>query len=308
MPLMKIWRLCAAVFVAALLFSTGRYSSTPLEAKPNDNGLAPTWDAAIQYWAPQIVAVARAHGIDPDLVAAVMKSESNGRDYVVSRAGAVGLMGVMPQGPGLEWRPTQEELANPGVNLRWGVSILSEIIRQSGGDIYAALAAYSSGWDQANRTVPREYAARVLDDYGRAVAARNGISPDIASHWTVAVEIRRGHVPVEPLIFGQQPISGLRMYGEHIVYNYIDQQGRALYIKGYAVPLAIIQPLDDEANMSGHGPTLEPELQARLGLVELKQGGSNPRIIRACLPSLSRLRGHVSTRWYAPVTCPRWHR
>jgi hypothetical protein len=308
MPIMKLWRLCAAVLIAVLLILSGRYTSAPLAAKSHDSGLAPTWDAAIQRWAPQIVAVARAHGLDPDLVAAVMKAESNGRDYVVSRAGAVGLMGVMPQGPGLEWRPTAEELANPGVNLRWGTAILSEIIRQSGGDIYAALAAYSGGWDQASRTVPRNYAARVLDDYGRAVAARNGISPDIASHWTVAVEIRRGHVPVEPLIFGQQPVSGLRMYGEHVVYNYVDQQGRALYIKGYAVPLALIMPLAEDLIESGHGTGLEPELQARLGMVAIKQGGSNPRIIRACLPSLSRLRGHVSTRWYAPESCPRWHR
>jgi hypothetical protein len=306
---MNLWRLCAVLLAALILLTTGSDNAAPtLEAKSNETGLAPTWNAAIQRWAPQIIAVARAHGIDPDLVAAVMQSESNGRDYVVSHAGAVGLMGVMPQGPGLEWRPSPEELANPNVNLRWGVAILSEIIRQSGGDIYAALAAYNGGWHQAHYNMPRVYAAHVLDDYGRAVAARNGISPDIASHWTVAVEIRRGHVPVERLIFGQQPVSGLRMYGEHVVYNYVDRQGRALYVRGYAVPLAIVQPMADEVDMSGHGDELEPELQARLGLVELKQGGSNPRIIRACLPSLSRLRGHVSTRWYAPESCPSWRR
>jgi hypothetical protein len=270
--------------------------------------LSPVWNISIRRWSVLIKTTSEMYGIDPDFIAAVMNAESNGRDYVVSRAGAVGLMGVMPSSPGLEWRPQPEELMDPAVNMRWGGAILSDIIQQSGGDIYAALAAYSGGWDQANRRVPQEYAARVLNEYGRAVAARNGVSPAIASHWTVAVEIRQGHIPVESLLFGQRPLSGLQFYGEHIVYKATDKKGRTFFVKGYAMPLALLVPFEAEQTHFGSSDLVEADLMVRLNLMEIKAGNSNPRVLLACLPSLSRLRGRVSTRWYAPSHCPSWHR
>ncbi|MEJ2748633.1 MAG: transglycosylase SLT domain-containing protein, partial [Anaerolineae bacterium] len=264
---------------------------------------------AIQRWSSYIAVLADFYGLDPDFIAAVVKEESNGDPLVVSRVGAVGLMGVMPAGPGLEWRPPAKDLENASTNLRWGVAILSEIVRQSGGDLYAALAAYSGGWSQVERGVPRDYAARVLDNYGRAVAQRSGISPDIASQWTLAVEIRQGDVPNESLlVLGDQPVSGLLTYGEHVVYNYIDQSGQAYFVKGYAVPVALVMPVGDNSTAVTDADSLEVQLQARLDQTKIKISESNPRIIEACLPSLSRLRGHASTRWFAPSYCPSWHR
>ena len=273
--------------------------------------LSPVWEPSVRQWASQIIVLADAYGFDPDFIAAVIKAESNGTTDGVSRAGAVGLMGVMPTGPGLEWRPSAEELKNPSTNLRWGVAILSEIARQSGGDLYAALAAYSGGWEQVSSRVPRQYAAKVLDQYARAVVVRNGLSPDIATQWTLAIEIRSGHVPKETLlVLGDQPISGLHTYGEHTVYDYIDRSGHAYHVKGYAVPVAlVVAPDPDPDSISfGRGDALEPQLQARLSEVRLKNGSSNPRVLIACLPSLSRLRGRASTRWFAPSYCPSWHR
>jgi hypothetical protein len=266
------------------------------------------WPPAIHRWSGLISLTSQSYGIDADLIAAVMNAESNGQENVISRAGAVGLMGVMPSSPGLEWRPSAEELMDPETNMRWGGAILSEIIQQSGGDIFAALAAYSGGWDQANRRVPQEYAARVLDEYGRAVAARTGISPGIAARWTVAVELRRGHVPAEPLLFGRRPLSGLLMYGEHLVFRGADKQGYGLHVRGYAVPLALILPMEPEEPAWIEDGLVEEDLMVRLNLLELKVNDSNPRVLLACLPSLSRLRGRVSTRWYAPSHCPSWHR
>jgi hypothetical protein len=271
--------------------------------------LSPIWKKTIQQWSSHIGVLADVYGLDPDFIAAVVREESNGEPKVVSRVGAVGLMGVMPASPGLEWRPAVDELMIPSTNLRWGVAILAEIVRQSGGDLYAALAAYSGGWDKASSRVPRNYAASVLDYYGRAVVARNGISPEIASQWTLAVEIRRGHVPNEPLlILGDQPVSGLITYGEHIVYDYVDQAGRPHFVRGYAVPVALVVPIGTDSVSFGNAETLEKELQVRLGETRTKISGSNPRILIACLPSLSRLRGHASTRWFAPSYCPSWHR
>jgi hypothetical protein len=277
----------------------------PTEEEPEI--LSPIWQPSIRRWSEEIAVASRTYRIDPDLIAAVINSESNGISDAVSRMGAVGLMGVMPSGPGLEWRPTSEELMDPAENLDWGGAILADVIRQSGGDIYAALAAYAGGWRYANSRVPQEYAARVLNDYGRAVAARSGVSPDIALQWTVAVEIRKGHIPAEPLLMGRKPLSGLRTYGEHLVYDYADDEGRAYFIKGYAVPLALVVPLENDAVIL-EADSLETPLLVRLGYISDKADHGSSRLLLACLPSLNRLRGYMSTRWFAPTSCPSWHR
>ena len=285
-------------------------SPPPTQAQvnePKEPMLSPMWQPIVQQWSSYIYTLADSSGLDPDFIAAVVHEESNGDPTVVSRVGAVGLMGVMPTGPGLEWRPSQEDLQNPMVNLRWGVAILAEVTRQSGGDLYSALAAYSGGWEQANSRVPRQYAASVLDNYGRAVLMRHGLSPDIAAQWTIAIELTRGNVPNKPLlVLGDQPLSGLHTYAEHVVFDYVDAQGQSFYIRGYVVPVALVVPLDPVTG----APAPEDLGDADTSLENPDEVPSqlNPRVLLACLPSLSRLRGHVSTRWFAPEDCPAWHR
>lgn len=275
----------------------------------DDGILSPVWDAGVRRWATHIAALSGAYGLDPDFIAAVIRAESLGDQYGVSYAGAVGLMGVMPKGPGFESRPSAEELKDPGRNLRWGVSILTQIIRQSGGDVNSALSAYNGGWDGVDSLVPRAYAAGVLNYYGRAVAARNGVSPDIAKRWTIALEIHGGNISSDPVILPQQPVSGLRMYGEHVLYSYVTPEGQLYYVKGYAVPLALVVPMELEATATGSPTALEDELMDRLYLADRqKEPQGNPRVLLACLPSLARLRGRINTRWFAPSYCPAWHR
>jgi len=173
--------------------------------------------------------------------------------------------------------------------------------------VYSALAAYSGGWELAQTRIPRLYAASILNNYGRAVAARNGISPDIATQWTVAIEMRRGHVADQRLlVLGTQPLSGLLTYGEHTIYSAVDEDGTAYLIRGYVVPVALVVPMDAVA--FGHSDVLEAALQSRLGVEMAKVATGSPEVLMACLPSLSRLRGRVSTRWFAPSQCPSWHR
>ncbi|MGH2538555.1 MAG: transglycosylase SLT domain-containing protein [Candidatus Promineifilaceae bacterium] len=281
-----------------------RVTSVSAQSEP---ALSPYWGEQIRRWAAPIARHAAASGLDADFVAAVMQVESNGNPYGISYAGAVGLMGVMPSGPGLEWRPRRQALLDPELNLTWGVAILKAIMRQSGGDVVAALAAYNGGWAQVDLKVPRQYAAHVLDLYGRAVAMRAGVSPAIASTWTMAVEIERGNIPQSSPILGDTPVSGLRRYGERIIFVDPGREGPAYFVRGYAVPLALVVPLEDESDGTAAG-SLDRRLLARLGPPELKIGGSNPAVLLACLPSLARLRGHQATRWYAPAGCPDWHR
>jgi hypothetical protein len=275
--------------------------------------LSPYWGPTIQQWSDYITILANAYGFHPDFIAAVIKHESDGDYQVVSRMGAVGLMGIMPAGPGLEWRPSPEELLAPGVNLRWGMGILSSIVRQSGGDVYAALAAYNGGWAQVNSREPREYAAEVLDSYARAVLARYALSPDIASQWTIGVEMIAGHVPAQPLlVLGNQPQSELHTFAAHTLFRYADEKsGQTYYVRGYAIPVALLPrsvAQAEQTDLFARADGREEPLRARLGEKVDKKPTSDPRVVLACLPSLDRLRGHASTRWFAPSSCPSWHR
>jgi soluble lytic murein transglycosylase len=90
-------------------------------------------------------------GLDPFLVAALIRQESSWESRARSRVGAVGLMQVMPQTARLiaralrvhGWR--SDQLYEPTVNLRFGTWYLAQSLRQFGGDVAQALAAYNAG-------------------------------------------------------------------------------------------------------------------------------------------------------------------
>lgn len=315
--LRRISLLFAAALLAGITLCLASFSSSsalenqvvfaqvvPTKDHEYQTGLSPYWGPSIQRWADYIGALSETYGFHPDFIAAVIRHESDGEFQAASNIGAVGLMGVMPTGPGIEWRPSSEELLIPATNLRWGMAILSYVVQQSGGDLFTALAAYNGGWGQVNSRIPREYAARVLDSYGRALIARNGLSPEMASHWTVAVEMRAGNVPTDStLVLGNKPITGLRTFAEHTVYAFADAAGHAFYVRGFVVPLGLSEIVPGELS-SGYSEELEAPLRARLGEKSARSAPGNPRVLLACLPSLSRLRGQVTTRWYSPSNCP----
>ena len=300
--------LLLAIFVSLLGQTTPSVAATQDKQTLQDEEpvISDIWGPAVQQWEFHIGVLSEEYGLDPDFIAAVIKEESDGDHRATSQKGAVGLMGVMPTGPGMEFRPSADDLANPAINLRWGVAILADVVRQAGGDLYAALAAYNGGWENVDNRVPRRYATSVLNNYGRAIATRNDISPDIAAQWTIAIELRHGNMPNESLlVLGPQPVSGLRTYGEHMIFDYIDSDGHAFHVKGYAVPVALVAPVETETQVFGDSDEVDASLQARLGDESVvKSDKSNPRVLLACLPSLERLRGHGSTRWFAPSDCP----
>ncbi|MBP7999116.1 MAG: transglycosylase SLT domain-containing protein [Chloroflexi bacterium] len=303
------WLLFLFVWLLGLKPAAAPLRSLPPPITDSNNAiLSPLWKPIIQQWAEEIKVVSDWYGLDPDLIAAVINAESNGVPDLVSRAGAVGLMGVLPAGPGMEWRPSPEALKTPTVNLQWGGAILADIMQQAGGDIAAALAAYSGGWENATRRVPQEYATRVLNEYGRAVVVRSGLSPDIASQWTITVILNRGNIAPETSGFVANPATGIFTLSEHIVFKTTTADGTTIYIKGYATPVVLIVPQATSTAIFNTNHTLDPHLIARAGLSDVKINEQNPRVLLACLPGLSRLRGQLSTRWYAPSGCPSWNR
>lgn len=263
--------------------------------------LSPYWGPGIQQWAGAIETLAETHGFHPDFIAAIIQIETGQPVNSIAYGEQSRLMDVAAARSGLDWRASSQELLAPSINLRWGLAVLAHVVRQTGGDLSAALAAYNSGWNGIGRPVPREYAARVLDSYGRALAARAGISPALADRWTVAVEIRLGNIPLEPvLVAGDLPVSTSR-YAAHTVYAYGDSNGQRFYIRGYAVPLYAPGLAGTEVTSSGQvaGTAPSPPGEKQIG-----GAAGNPRVILACLSSLNRLRGEVRTRWYSPAACP----
>jgi soluble lytic murein transglycosylase len=121
------------------------------------------WEILYPFgWRTEVTEAAERVGLDPFLVAAVVREESSYYPRAVSRAGARGLMQLMPgtaqpmaQVRGLAYR--DELLDDPRANLELGTAFLAGLLREFG-DPRLALAAYNAGpsrlrqWWQARRS------------------------------------------------------------------------------------------------------------------------------------------------------------
>lgn len=82
------------------------------------------------------------HGLDPDLVLAVMQIESHFNRFAISRVGAQGLMQVMPFWRVEIGRP-QDNLTDVRTNVRYGTAILAHYLEVADGDLVDALGRYN---------------------------------------------------------------------------------------------------------------------------------------------------------------------
>jgi len=109
------------------------------------------------------------HSVDPDLIRAVIKVESDFDSSARSNKGAMGLMQLMPETARLH---NVVDLYNPSANIDGGVRHLKLLLGKYQGDLELSLAAYNAGIKAVEKHggIPpfaetREYVRRVLGYY-----------------------------------------------------------------------------------------------------------------------------------------------
>jgi len=120
------------------------------------------------------------HGIDYELLQALIATESGFNTFAVSPKGAVGLMQLMP--PTAErygvkadkTTPIEKKLTDPKTNIKAGASYLRDLIKMFPGQLELALAAYNAGEgavQRAGNKIPnypetKNYVKTVMQLYG----------------------------------------------------------------------------------------------------------------------------------------------
>ena len=118
----------------------------------------------------------RRYDLDIDLLASVIHAESNSHVRARSRAGAEGLMQLMP---GTAAALGVNNAFAPGENVHGGAAYLDSLLHRYHGNLAWALAAYNAGpgaVDHWHGIPPyretRAYVARIIHEFNRRYAAR----------------------------------------------------------------------------------------------------------------------------------------
>jgi soluble lytic murein transglycosylase-like protein len=124
-------------------------------------------------------AISATYGVDPALVRAVIKAESNFNRFAVSRKGALGLMQLIPS---TGRRYGVRDFFDPQQNIDGGVRYLKFLLEKFKGNLDLSLAAYNAGENLVERTgripaIPEtvNYVQKVRAIYGKSAPATTPI-------------------------------------------------------------------------------------------------------------------------------------
>ena len=192
----RIGTLCAAIVVSALLCPMGLQAeiyqyigangTISLTNVPSDARYRKIDIESARFHAvlserelePLIKRHSSQQQLHPALIRAVIKAESNFDPRAVSRAGAIGLMQLMPQ---TAVRLDVRDMFDPDENVGGGTKYLRQLLDRFHGNLPLALAAYNAGENIVDRyqSLPpidetRQYVRKVLRYY-RTFLVRDGV-------------------------------------------------------------------------------------------------------------------------------------
>ncbi len=123
-------------------------------------------------YGPEILRATIGTNVSPALVAAVIHTESGGRPDAESKAGALGLMQLMPA---TAERFGVDDRSDPVQNIKGGVAFLNFLVSTFDGDPILILAAYNAGENAVKN-------AGGVPDYPETL----GYVPKVLAAWSVA--------------------------------------------------------------------------------------------------------------------------
>jgi soluble lytic murein transglycosylase-like protein len=121
--------------------ATAATATTPTTPAATTGQVTSTLSPSVPY-AAQITAAAQQNGIDPALLAGLIKQESGFNPTATSSAGAVGLTQLMP---GTAASLGVTDPTDPTQSIQGGARYLAQQLTTFGGDATKALAAYNAG-------------------------------------------------------------------------------------------------------------------------------------------------------------------
>ena len=132
--------------------------------------------------------IARKHGMDPELVKAVARVESNYNARAISPKGALGVMQLMPE---TAKRFGVADAYDPAQNIEGGIRYLKFLRDRFPGNLSLVLAAYNAGENAVRKHggIPpyretRGYVHKIRQLYGRDLPdpSAGGVKPDIVTY------------------------------------------------------------------------------------------------------------------------------
>lgn len=161
---------------------------------PQSNRLHPTMSEG--ELGPMISRSSQQHQLHPALIRAVIKAESDFDPMAVSRAGAIGLMQLMPQ---TAVRLDVHDLYDPEDNIGGGTKYLRQLLDRFSGNLPLALAAYNAGEHTVDRyrglppiNETRQYVRKVIRYY------RTFLMKDLATTGHVIASVQPASQSLRP--------------------------------------------------------------------------------------------------------------
>jgi len=190
----------------------------PLPASADDQ--RPKAQPAVEVQGPEryrplVESISRRNGVDPNLIDAVIRTESNYNPWAVSPKGAIGLMQLIPE---TGRRFGVQNFFDPEQNIEGGVRYIKYLLGMFGGNVDLSLAAYNAGENLVARLgkIPpypetRNYVRKIRAVYTKpsnaTIAPSFQSTPDVLPVAIAAVKSENTVTAVAPETVPEPPVA-----------------------------------------------------------------------------------------------------